>query len=95
MTVEIERESEKCSAFEEGSYLRLIGVRSAPMPATSYAAVCPILVIDSGLIGRLPREQKMLKGHLPRVVHHQVHQYTKKIQEPSAQPPYDVFVTDV
>jgi hypothetical protein len=32
-------------------------------------------VIDSGLVGStrgVPREQKMLKGHLPRVIHHRV-----------------------
>ena len=29
-------------------------------------------LIDSGS-GRVPREQKMLKGHLPRVIHHQVY----------------------
>ena len=28
--------------------------------------------------GRVPREQKMLKGHLPRVIYHQVYYYTKK-----------------
>jgi len=35
---------------------------------------------DSGLavqVGGVPREQKMLKGHLPRVTCHQVYQYTK------------------
>ena len=34
-------------------------------------------VIDSGLVVAtergVPREQKMLKGHLPRVIHHQVY----------------------
>ena len=25
----------------------------------------------------VPQEQKMLKGHLPRVVYHQVYKYTK------------------
>jgi len=41
-------------------------------------------VIDSGLVGStdfplggVPGEQKMLKGHLPRVIHHQVYWYTK------------------
>ena len=29
-------------------------------------------LIDPG-VGRVPREQKMLKGHLPRVVYHQVY----------------------
>ena len=33
-------------------------------------------MIDSGL-GGVPREQKMLKGHLPRVIYHQVCYYTK------------------
>jgi len=28
-------------------------------------------------LGGVPREQKMLKGHLPRVIYHQVYQYTK------------------
>jgi hypothetical protein len=27
--------------------------------------------------GRIPREQKMPKGHLPRVIHHQVYKCTK------------------
>ena len=27
--------------------------------------------------GGVPREQKMLKGHLPRVIYHQVYLYTK------------------
>ena len=40
----------------------------------------PLLkVIDSGL-GGVPREQEMLQGHLPRVISHQVYQYTKIIQ---------------
>jgi len=30
-----------------------------------------------GLIMVIPREQKMLTGHLPRVIYHQVYQYTK------------------
>ena len=28
-------------------------------------------------MGGVPREQKMLQGHLPRVIHHQVYSYTK------------------
>ena len=32
-------------------------------------------MIDSDL-GGVPREQKMLKGHLPRVIYHQVPKYT-------------------
>ena len=37
-------------------------------------------LIDSGLVGSslggVLREQKMLKGHLSRVIHHQVYLYT-------------------
>jgi len=38
----------------------------------------PARLIDSGLVGStdlggVPREQKMLTGHLPRVIHHQVY----------------------
>jgi len=40
----------------------------------------PVAVIDSGLVGStgtslggVPREQKMLRGHLPRVIYHQVY----------------------
>jgi len=51
---------------------------------------CFTELIDSGLVGegphtrgtslgRVPREQKMLKGHLPRVICHQVYEYTKTI----------------
>ena len=29
-------------------------------------------------VGGVPREQKMLEGHLLRVIYHQVYQYTKK-----------------
>jgi hypothetical protein len=28
-------------------------------------------------LGGVPREQKMLEGHLPRVIYHQVNEYTK------------------
>ena len=40
------------------------------------------MVIDSGhtretSLGGVPREQKMLQGHLPRVIYQQVYQYTK------------------
>jgi len=38
-------------------------------------------MIDSGLVGSMggvPRDQKMFKGHLPRVIYHQVYEYTKK-----------------
>ena len=33
---------------------------------------CFLGMIDSGL-GEVPREQKMLKGHLPSVIYHQVY----------------------
>ena len=33
--------------------------------------------MTSDRLGEVPREQEMLKGHLPRVVYHQVYQYTK------------------
>ena len=35
----------------------------------------------------VPREQKMLKGHLPRVIYHQVYQYTKKKMKPERKNP--------
>ena len=31
-------------------------------------------------LGGVPREQKMLKGHLTRVIYHQVYEYTKIAQ---------------
>ena len=34
-------------------------------------------MIDSSL-GGVPRGQKMLKGHLPRVIYHQVYYYTQR-----------------
>ena len=43
--------------------------------------VCQV-VIDSGLVGSTDfRKQKMLKGHLPSVVYHQVYKYTKEIYQ--------------
>jgi hypothetical protein len=36
------------------------------------------VVIDSRLVEGVPREQKMLKKHLPRFMHHQVYKYTKE-----------------
>jgi len=50
---------------------------------------CPwqrLLFLTFGVfpLGGVPREQKMLKGHLPRVIYHQVYQFTKKrISEPT------------
>ena len=57
-------------------------------PIASGAGVTPVRtseVIDSGLVrstalGGVPREQKMLKGHLTRVIHHRVYYYTKIIR---------------
>jgi len=46
-------------------------------------------VIDSGLVdlsGRVPREQEMLKGYLPRVTYHQVYSYTKKSMQTASIP---------
>ena len=40
----------------------------------------PCISVDRLRVGWLdgvPREQKMLKGHLPRVIYHQVYQHTK------------------
>jgi len=34
--------------------------------------LCPPSIRVEGLRGGVPREQKMLKGHLPRVIYHQV-----------------------
>ena len=49
-------------------------ISHASPPACGLRLFC---VIDAGLIGSkncvgVPREQKMLKGHLPRVIYHQV-----------------------
>jgi len=33
--------------------------------------------VKSRFLGGVPREQKMLEGHLPRVIYHQVYQFTK------------------
>ena len=44
-------------------------------------------VTDSGLVGStalggVPREQKMLKGHLPRVTYHKMYYSTEKTRRP-------------
>jgi len=42
-------------------------------------------------LGGVPREQKMLKGHLPRVIYHQVYEYTNiRVSEQTASPPNTV-----
>ena len=38
-------------------------------------------------LGEVPREQKMRKGHLPRVIYHQVYEYTKKIETHACEVP--------
>ena len=57
--------------------------------AVSYERGTPVgmlePLIDAGLVGStalggVPREQKMLKGHLPRVIYHLVYWYTKIIR---------------
>ena len=40
-------------------------------------------------LGGVPREQKMLTGHLPRVIYHQVYQYTKINPKPLCGPAGD------
>ena len=47
------------------------------------AAISLVEVIDPGLVGsislgKVPRTQKMLKGHLPRVIYHPVYWNTKR-----------------
>ena len=39
----------------------------------TYTAVSGLRFSVWGLLGGVPREQKMLKGHLHRVIHHQVY----------------------
>jgi hypothetical protein len=50
---------------------------SEPLPPCLVFGVCRCRVIDKGLVGStlggVPREQTMLKGHLPMVVYHQVY----------------------
>ena len=36
------------------------------------------LRVAEATLGVVPQAQKMLKGHLPRVLYHQVYMYTKK-----------------
>ena len=67
-----------CSGSEAGSYLRLIDFvyhSTLGLRALGGAARFGVLK-DSGLgstVGGVPREQKMLKGHLPRVIYHKVY----------------------
>ena len=69
------------SGSEAGSYLRLIDGCITQLKAQGPSRNCnerkeEVPVIDSGL-GGVPREQKKLKGHLPRVIYHQIYWYTK------------------
>ena len=47
-------------------------IYTAQKPFLSYVRVIDPKLAGSSL-GGVPREQKMLKGHLPRVVYHQVY----------------------
>ena len=44
---------------------------SAPLTGRERERVCVCVRLDVSL-GGIPRERKMLKGHLPRVIYHQV-----------------------
>jgi len=67
----------KVDSLKPRKYIH-IGRRARGVRATSTASMLG-LMIDSGLVGStdslggVPREQKMLKGHLPRVMYHQVY----------------------
>jgi len=60
--------------------------RVAPPRLAGAARLC----IHGGRVGAMlvvegvPREQKMLKGHLPRVIYHQAYKYTKINLSPNA-----------
>ena len=69
-----------------GAGFRVEGFHGFRSHAAAFPALpfVPLRVIDAGLVGstalrRVPREQKMLKGHLPRVIYHQVYKFTKII----------------
>ena len=70
--------TEMCSGSEAGSCLRLIdfvyqptlGLRVIKKKKRRFQNAVFRL---GGKIGGVPREQKMLKGHLPRVIYHQVY----------------------
>jgi len=47
--------------------LEMLGVRHTPVTFVARER------LRVGWLGGVPREQKMLKGHLPRVIHHQVY----------------------
>ena len=49
-----------------------ISLGSALMYSNCPCALVFALLINSGFVG-VPQEQKMLKGHLPRVMYHQVY----------------------
>ena len=61
----------------------LKGVKGCFLKAEAMIWLSGKLTFDDRLrvgpsLGGVPREQTMLKGHLPRVIHHQVYKYTKK-----------------
>ena len=76
------RDAPTCSGSEAGSYLRLIDSCATQLKTQGLSrtcneskeeeasgTACPTRLVDRHL-GGVPREQKMLKGHLPRVIYH-------------------------
>jgi len=64
-------------------------LQDASAPACSgdqavFSASGRLRVDRSQRMGGVPREQKMLKGHLPRVIYHQAYLYTKSRKTPLA-----------
>ena len=67
--------------FEEGSYLRLIDFLSLNSRLESnkeeeeevFQNQVRNAVLAFTILGGVPREQKMLKEHLPRAIYHQVY----------------------
>ena len=66
--------------WQDSAAICRIGRRLAGYGVTWQQRVALSALIDSVLVGSsetslggVPREQKMLKGHLPRVIHHQVY----------------------
>jgi len=73
--------TEMCSDSEAGSYSRLIdflyhstlGLRVIKRKKRAARAVRVRQVDPSSSSSLMPQEQKMLKGHLPRVIYHRVY----------------------
>ena len=64
------------------SYMCLVRSTAVRVEATITALTSFLLIDWEGFIpvdrlGGVPRRQKMLQGHLPRVMYHQVYEYTK------------------